>query len=179
MLKSMEIAIRVGDTTVFPTNVVKNLGVILDSEMSMQPRVKQVVKSSYFHLRAISRIRRHFDETTCASIVQAIVISRLDYANSLLVGLPESTLRKLQLIQNNAARLITRTRYRDHITPVLRKLHWLPIHSRITHKLVSLVYKSLNVKKTPTYIRDMIQVNHPRRALRSCAEVRLIVPKSY
>ena len=136
--------------------------------MSMRPRVNQIVKSAYFHLRSIGKIRRYLDNNTCKSVVQALVISRLDYANVILTGLPDLLLRKLQLVQNNAARLITRTSRRDHITPVLKKLHWLPVHQRIIHKLLSIVYKALNSADAPSYIKDMLHVNRPERHLRSC-----------
>ena len=74
----------------------------------------------------------------------AFISSRLDYCNSLLVGVSEDVLRKLQLIQNAAARLVTGTRKFDHISPVLRDLHWLPIRKRITYKVAMLVYKCLH-----------------------------------
>ena len=164
-----------------PANQVKNLGVILDAEMSMRPRVNQIVKSAYYHLRAISRIQRHLDHKTRVSIVQTLVISRLDYANSILAGLPQTLLRKLQLVQNNAARLVSRTRRREHITPVLRQLHWLPVHKRIAHKILMLVYKSLRSNTAPAYIRDMLEVYEPARTLRSSNAVapQLNVPRTH
>jgi hypothetical protein len=71
--------------------------------------------------------------------VHAIISSLLDYCNSLLVGVSDDVLRKLQLIQNAKARLVTGTRKFDHISPVLRDLHWLLIHKRITYKSAMLV----------------------------------------
>ena len=77
-------------------------------------------------------------------MVQAFISSRLDYCNSLLCGIAGNLLQKLQSVQNAAARLITRTGRRGHITPVLRELHWLPVRQRIDFKLAVLVYKALH-----------------------------------
>ena len=116
LITSLEIAIKVGNTNIYPTMSVENLGVTLDTNMTMHPHVNQIVRTAYFHLRSISRIRRFINYDTCASVVQALVISILDYANAVLIGLPENTPLKLQLVQNSAARMITKTRRRDHVT---------------------------------------------------------------
>ena len=84
-------------------------------------------------------------------IVNAFVISRIDYCNSILYGLPTAEHEKQQRVQNIAARLITGSGRRDHITPVLKNLHWLPIKSRITFKILLLTYKILN-GQSPTAI---------------------------
>jgi hypothetical protein len=65
-----------------------------------------------------------------------IVTSRMDYYNGLLYGLPNTELIKLERVQNAAARLVTSTRKYDHITPILRELHWLPVKFRIHFKLL-------------------------------------------
>ena len=92
----------------------------------MVPFVNQTVKTIYHHLKIISRIRRNLTSEAGAAAVRALVLFRLDYANSLLVGAPEAVLQRLQVLQNNAARLIQGVSGRAHITPVLRDLHWLP-----------------------------------------------------
>jgi len=79
------------------------------------------------------------NEQTDKTLVQAFVSSRLDYCNCLLIGL----MRRLQAVQNAAARLITGTRRHDHITPILRQLHWLPVRQRAEFKLAMLVFKSI------------------------------------
>ena len=112
--------------------------------------------------------------------MQALVISRLDYANAVLIGLPENTLRKLQLVQNNAARMITKTRRRDHVTPILKQLHWLPVHLRIVHKVLCLVYKAMTLATAPIYVKDMLELYRPARDLRSSSKgLQLTVPRSY
>ena len=124
LITSLEIPIKVGNTNIHPTMSVKNLGVTLDTNMTMHPHVNQIVWTAYFHSRSISRIRRFINYDTCASVVQALIISRLDYANAVLIGLPENTLRKRQLVQTITARMITKTHRRNHVTPIIKQLHW-------------------------------------------------------
>ncbi len=112
-----------GQTT---KNQVKNLGVILDTDLCFSSHVKAVTKSAYYHLKNIARIRC-FVSSQDKKLVHAFITSRMDYCNGLLTGLPKKTIRQLQLIQNAAARILTRTRKSEHITPVIRSLHWLPV----------------------------------------------------
>uniref|UniRef100_A0A672SSK0 Reverse transcriptase domain-containing protein n=1 Tax=Sinocyclocheilus grahami TaxID=75366 RepID=A0A672SSK0_SINGR len=107
-------------------NQVRNLGVILETDLSFSSHVKAVTKSAYYHLKNIARIRGFVSSQDLEKLVHAFIItSRVDYCNGLLTGLPKKTIRQLQLIQNAAARILTRTRKSEHITPVLRSLHWL------------------------------------------------------
>ncbi len=106
--------------------------------------VTVVTKSAYYHLKNIARIRCFVSSQDLEKLVHAFITSRVDYCNGLLTGLPKKTIRQLQLIQNAAARILTRTRKSEHITPVLRSLHWLPVTFRIDFKVLLLVYKSLN-----------------------------------
>ena len=103
---------------------------------------------------------------TTQILVQAFVTSHLDYCNALLHGIPKHQMGKLQKIQNQCARLITMTKARDHITPVLIDLHWLPIEQRITYKIATTVYKALN-GMAPEYLAELLQPHKPARPLRS------------
>ncbi len=105
-----------GQTT---KNQVKNLGVILETDLSFSSHVKAVTKSAYFHLKNIAIIRCFVSSQDFEKLAHAFITSRVDYCKGLLTGLPKKTIRQLQLIQNAAARILTRTRKSEHITPVL------------------------------------------------------------
>jgi len=141
----------------------------------MAEHVGTVCKKASYQLHSIQRIRRYLDENAVKALVQALVISRLDYCNSLLIGLPTSLLHKLQLVQNTAARVISRTRKHDNISPVMLELHWLPIEHRIMFKVALLTFKALK-GMAPQYLSDMISVYTPPRALRSRSQQKLTEP---
>ena len=129
----------------------RNLGVIFDQDLSFNSHIKQISRTAFFHLRNIAKIRSILSQSDAEKLVHAFVTSRLDYCNSLLSGCPSNSLKSLQLIQNAAARVLTGTSKRDHISPSLASLHWLPIKSRIEFKTLLLTYKALN-GQTPSYI---------------------------
>ena len=108
------------------------------------------------------------------------MLSRLDYCNAILVGLPQTTLSSLQRVLHAAARLVLNLRPRDHVTPALLELHWLPIAERIDFKLCLLVHKAL-VGHAPRYIADLITpVAHlpSRPVLRTALSGDLYVPRT-
>ncbi len=112
----------------------------------------------------------------CKSLVQALVTGRLDYYNSMLCGVSSTAVNKLQKVQNRAAWLISGTTKREHINPTLRKLHWLPIESRIKFKVLVLTYKALH-DLSPEYLKQMLSSYVPSRNLQSSVENLLRVPK--
>ena len=144
------------------------------SSSHLAAHIRKVCQVSYMHLRNIASIRPALTDKAAECLIHAFITSRLDCCNSLLAGLPGTTLGKLQSIQNAAARLLTGTRKYDHITPVLRELHWLPITSRIQYKVTLLVYKTL-YGPAPQYLQDLIQYRSARPGLRS-AGILLNVP---
>ncbi len=88
-------------------------------------------------------------------LVHAFMTSKLDDCNALLGGCPASSINKLQIVQNAAARVLTRSRKYDHITPILQSLHWLPIKFRISYKILLLAYKALN-NLAPAYLTNLL-----------------------
>jgi len=102
---------------------VRNLGLILDNTLGMEKQMNYVYKSCYYQIRNIGLIRKYINDETCKTLVQALIISQLDYGNALLYNIPLSLTNCLQQVPNCAAHLVTRTRKREHITPVLFQLH--------------------------------------------------------
>ena len=113
------------------------------------------------------------------TLVNAFFMSRLDYCNSMCHGINEGLLNKLQHIENAAARLVTDTR-KYHIIPVLRDLHWLPIHQRIVFKLETMVYKCRH-GLCPSYLAEdciLLSANRSRQHLRSAGRLELLIPRT-
>ena len=134
----------------------------------------------FFHIRSIGKIRRYLNQDSCTKAVLAFVLSRLDYANALLLGQSRSAIQGLQVAQNTAARLISRTPRTAHITPILEDLHWLPVYQRIKYKAACLTYKALHHPDAPQYMQEMFSRHTTSRALRSgAAASRLAVPRAY
>ncbi len=146
---------------------------ILETDLRFSSHVKAVTKSAYCHLKNIARIRCFVYSQDLEKLVHAFITSRVDYCNGLL---PKKTIRQLQLIQNAAARILTRTRKSEYITPVLRSLHWLPVTFRIDFKVLLLVHKSLN-GLGPKYIADMLAKYKPNRPIRSVGSSPLEIPR--
>ena len=118
-----------------------------------------------YHLYRLSSICHYFTTEATKSAIKALLTSRLDYCNSLLVNLPASQIFRLQRIRNYKARLVTRTSRHDHITPVLRGLHWLPVASRIHFKVLVLAYRCVN-GLAPTYLSELLHIRTPDGRLR-------------
>ena len=172
-----DITVNVGEAAVKPSSQARNLGVIFDSSMTMEQQVNSICRSCYGQLRNIGHIRRYLTNDATKSMVNGLVTSRLDYCNALLYGLPNLLLKKLQRVQNTAARIITRTSRHSHITPVLHDLHWLPIKARLDYKILTYTYKAIH-DQAPAYMSEMVQVYQPVRSLRSQNTITLVVPRT-
>ena len=159
----------------FSLNVM-NLGVLLDGELKMDDYIAGRCKSCYFQLRQLRQIRRSLTLDARKSLVHAFIGSRLDYCNSLLYGVNEGLLKRLQSVQNAAARYISGAKKFDHISPVLQNLHWLPIRKRIVFKVATLVYKCLHGIAPPYLAEDCVPVSSvPGRVqLRSASNYDLV-----
>jgi Reverse transcriptase (RNA-dependent DNA polymerase)/Endonuclease-reverse transcriptase len=159
-------SVKVGGVPITFSTSLKCLGVTLDSTLILDGRIQEICKENNFHIRALRHIRPLLTESTAASIGASIVGSRLDYCNSLLAHATEHQLDKLQRVQNSLARVVTKSKKRDHIKPVLARLHWLPVRQRIDFKLATTVHKVRDTKQ-PEYLADLLVQYVPNRTLRS------------
>ena len=163
-------------STISSSNSVRNLGVIFEPDLSLSKHISSVVKSSHYTIRQIRKIRSSLDFDSAVCLGYALVSSKLDFCNSLFFGLPQSSVRKLQVVQNSLARAICpSTRKFDHISPVLHKLHWLPVRQRISYKVLLITFKTLQ-NKSPSYLADTLISHRSSRNLRSNSHNRLVVP---
>ena len=125
--KIPSLTISVGTNEIVSSTSVRNLGAQFDRNLSMEKFVLDKIKTVMFYLKNISRIRRYLSPGSAKTIVHAYVISRLDYAKSLLYNINSSLIHRLQVVQNAAARLILNASRYDHATPLIKSLHWLPV----------------------------------------------------
>jgi hypothetical protein len=166
-------SISIGDSAVSNVKSAKNIGAVMDSNLTMAEHISSICKSAYFHLRNIAQIRRSLTQDAAAILIHSLVTSRLDNLNSLLFGLPDNMIVKLQYIQNHAAKVVVKKKKSDHVTPILQSLHWLPVAIRIEYKLMLITYKCLH-GKAPEYLASRLHKYVPSRTLRSADQYLLV-----
>ena len=127
-------------------------------------------------MRNLRCIRRHLDSDSAKLLATALLSSRLDYCNSLLYGIADIDLTRLQRVRNQLARLVTKSPPLTRRLPLLRSLHWLPVRFRILVKINLLTYKTL-CEKQPVYLHSMLAASLPSRSLRSNNNDSLSVPR--
>jgi len=154
---------------------VRNLGVYLDSDLSMKSHITKTCQAAHFHLRNIGKVRKLLDTKSTKTLVHQLITSRVDYCNAMLLGISDTSLHRLQKIQNKAAKMITRSSAREHVKPILKSLHWLPVKERVDYKIACLIYKCLN-EEAPSYLSELVEVHAPSRSLRSGTKQLLKVP---
>ena len=155
---------------VSPAHSVRNLGVVFDSNFNFSNHMSQVIKSTKVHARDLYRIRPLLDLNTSVLLVS----SRLDYCNSLFLLLTDFELRRLQLVQNSLCMVVTHSSKFSHITPQLKKLHWLPVRYRVQFKIGLITYKILN-QGQPVYQGELIHpYTSPRNTRRSTPKLKIL-----
>jgi len=178
-LSGADRSLTVSSTTIQPTSVVRDLGVLLDDELSMKQHVSKVAATCFYQLRRLRQIRRRVGQDVTLQLVMALIIPRLDYCNSVLAALPSSTLHLLQRVQNTAARLVFELRHHDHVTPAFIQLHWLPIRWRIHYKLCTLMH-AVHTGRCPHYLVDIVTLTSHRQTrsgLRSADSTNYTIPR--
>ena len=158
--------LNISGVSIQPADHVMSLGVTLDSGLTLNRHISTVCSAASLHIRNLGKIRHLLSQSVTEKLVHAFITARLDYCNSILYGLPKKVVKRLQLIQNTAARLVTRSKRDSHITPVLESLHWLPVQERIIYKVLLLTYKAIH-GSAPSYISELISNYTPGRNLRS------------
>lgn len=178
--KLTENTLTLPNATVQFSTVVNDLGVQIDSQLSMSNHIAKLSRSCFFHLRQLRLIRQSLTPEAMNTLVQSFITNRLDSCNSVLIGVNSQLLQRMQVIQNAAARFITGARRFEHMTPVLRDLHWLPVRQRIKFKTAVLVYKCLH-GMAPPYLTSYctpVSAQTGRSNLRSATTGQLVVPRT-
>ena len=152
--------ITVGNTIVNSTDSVMNLGVIVDENHSMDTHIAKVSRAVCVSIRTIGTFCKH--QPVAELLTHPLITSRLEPCKSLLHGLNETQLKRLQRLQNTAARLVTLSMKFTHMTPILKQLHWLPIEQRIIFKMFMFVFKTIH-GVSPTYLCSLVKPYEPHR----------------
>jgi hypothetical protein len=144
-------------TNVESSECVRDLGVFIDQTLSLHGHISAVCRLANYEIRKLSAVREFLTFSVLVQLVSSLVLSRLDYCNSLFVGLPETELSRLQAVMNNAARMIFRRSKRHHISPMLIQLHWLPVKYRAQYKVATLAFQKFN-NALPKYLSDLLRI---------------------
>ena len=169
------ISIRIGEDQIISSNNARNIGVVFDQHMEMREQVANIACACYAQLRSIARVWRYLTNEAAERLIHAFITSRLDNHNSILYGIPDFLIDKMQLIQNQAACIICRLKKNDHITTTLINLHWLPVKQRIEYKMLLFAYKAQH-SVAPVYLADLLLPYVPSRSLRSENQTQLEQP---
>ena len=170
-----EFPVEILHNSIPPAAHAKNLGVYLDSDLNYQRHINNTVKVCNYYIRDIRRVRKHLNLDATTALANALVSSRLDYCNSLLHSVPKVYLNKLQRVQNSLARVVTRSSKLTSSKPLLDKLHWLPVVSRINFKIGTITYKAVHLQQPAslskclnlkdisynTRTSDLLKLQHP------------------
>ena len=165
--------VKLLDNDICPSDSVRNLGVLFDSDFSFHKHVSNICKSCFYHIRDLRRIRRHIPVSTPKTPIS----SRLDYCNSLLNNIAKQDLSKLQRVQNCLARVVLRAPSFSPTLPLLKQLHWLPVNYTIKLKLPTLTYHALAIYQPP-YLASLLHFSNIPRQLRSSTSEQLSIPRT-
>lgn len=148
-----EMSLSILGESLRPTISASDLGVTLDSHLTYDDHITKTISSCMAKLCQIYRVKDSFDRDTLILIIQSLVMSKLYYCSTVWANTSSTNIKKLQLVQNFAARIITNTRKHDHITPTLKELKWLPVKKHLIYRDIIMTFKCLN-GMTPSYLSD-------------------------
>ena len=175
---SLPDSITLGSHNIPFSDSTRNLGVVLDSKLSMKKHIIKICKTAYFELKCFCSICRFLTEDETKIFVTSYILSRLDYCNCILMGTPNSVIQPLQKIQNLAARLVLLAPHHHHSSPLLEKLHWLPISEHIKYKVTCMCFSAIS-GSGPAYLSKLLHVYTPSRMLHSSSDTRMLEIQQY
>ena len=152
------INIRIGDDVIQNVPSVRNLGLHFDEELKHSSHVNKLTSISFNMIHNIARIHHQLDIETTKTLVQALVLPHLDYCNSMLLGIPNYNIQKIQCIQNMSARIVLQLPRRSKITHHLADLYWLKVPYQIEYKIATLMLKCIH-DTAPKYLTELIVVD--------------------
>ena len=157
------------------TPYIKFVGAWLGEELNMKKHIVEITSTCNYTLHNILRIKKYLTMDAMTQLVMSLVMSKLDYVNSLFAALPETSLKPLQATQNFAAKVLTnRSKYQSN-TEALMELHWLPVEFRVKYKLLTIVYKCLH-GDAPDYLSSLLQLKVSEKVTRSASKLDLALP---
>ena len=155
LAKTHRDTININGKTIQCTNKIKYLRGHLDSSLTFNDHIIAKSKAATINIIKIRNIRRYLNQDTCNKLVITLVLSHLDYSNSLLSGLPDSSIKMLQEVLNSTARLVLGKNANCSSTENTKQLHWLPIKQHIGYKVLTLVHKCQH-QKASNYLQDLL-----------------------
>ena len=176
LARAGNVVIQIGDDMICPTNAVRNLGFFYDKYMKNTTHVNRVTSIVYIMMKKISKIRHFLDKNATKILMQALILSKTDYCNSLLLGTPKYNLDRMQHMQNIACRIIHTTGKYDSITPLQLDLHWLNVKERKWYKVAVMVHTCV-YGDAPEYLKCLVIRTH-NCSLRSSRSSLLPVTRS-
>ena len=148
------------------SGVIRYLGGFLDTQFSLRSHVTKKCAIASGNLAKIRSIRRFLTQEACAIVIHGLVTSHMDYANGILLNVPDITIKPYQRLQNMSAKIILNRTKHSSTTEALKILHWLPVRARINFKILSLTHQCIH-GTAPDYLKSLINLRIPRRSLRS------------
>ena len=135
-----------------PVSSTRDLGIYIDADMTMRNHVTAIVRVCFSALHQIWSVRRSLSRHALLTLVCALIVSKVDYCNSVLARIPGQWQDRLQSVLNAAARLVYSARRSERITPLLRELHWFRVPERVTFRLCVLAYRCLPEQRRRTLL---------------------------
>jgi len=169
-------SVIIAGSTITTTDELKILGVVLDSSQTFDQHVLNTVRNCNFHLRALRHIRSSLTQDVANMMASSIIGSRIDYCNSLLIGISEQNLDRLR-VHSKAAHIVCNAGRQVTSSDVPYSLHWLPVRRRIEFKTATLCFKAVKLGNPP-YLKNMLKLYEPLRSLRSSMMDLLTVPRT-